>query len=377
MSANQGLTEPTTQRTNLLGLDMPGLESFFAELGEKPFRARQLMQWVHQHHIDDFDAMSNISKALREQLKETAAVELPEIISDKTSADGTRKWLIRMDCGNAIETVFIPQEGRGTLCISSQIGCSLNCTFCATARQGYNRNLTSHEIIGQLTIAQRLLQPADSKKRVITNVVFMGMGEPMLNLDNVIRAIRIMKDDLAYGLAKSRITVSTSGVLPGIERLRDEVPVALAISLHAPTDDLRTQLVPINKKYPLDQLLPACKDYLKVQRPSDRITFEYTLIAGVNDQPEHARQLSRLLSRVPSKINLIPFNPFPGSHYQRPSDEAIETFKQILQNKRYVATVRKTRGDDIDAACGQLAGNFNDRTPRSAKIVKMEQNAST
>lgn len=376
MPANTQLVSTHDERTNLLGLDLPGLEQFFSELGEKPFRARQLMQWVHQHNVDDFDAMSNISKALRERLKESAVIQLPEIISDQTSSDGTRKWLIRMSCGNSIETVFIPQDGRGTLCISSQIGCSLNCSFCATARQGFNRNLTSHEIIAQLTIAYRLLQPANSNKRAITNIVFMGMGEPMLNLDNVIPAMRIMQDDLAYGLAKSRITVSTSGVVPGIDRLREELPVSLAISLHASTDDLRTTLVPINKKYQLEELLAACRNYLSVQRAKALITFEYTLIAGINDQPEHARQLCRLLATVPSKINLIPFNPFPGNTYKRPSADVIENFKKIVQNKGYVTTVRTPRGDDIDAACGQLAGKFNDRTPRSEKFVKMEQRLS-
>ncbi|NLO80208.1 MAG: 23S rRNA (adenine(2503)-C(2))-methyltransferase RlmN [Xanthomonadaceae bacterium] len=359
-ATNQAGTPAAPAKLNLLDLDRKAMEGFFAELGEKPFRAVQVIKWIHQRGVYDFDAMTDLSKALRAKLSELCEVRLPEVIFDQRSADGTRKWLLRLDGGNAIETVFIPEPNRGTLCVSSQVGCALECSFCSTATQGFNRNLTIAEIIGQLRFAVSALA---EEGRKVTNVVFMGMGEPLLNFNNVVAAASLMVDDHAYGLSKRRVTISTSGVVPALYRLAEATDVSLAVSLHAPNDELRDQLVPINKKYPIAELLPACRNYLG-NNPHRRITWEYVMLDGVNDQDEHARQLARLLAGIPSKINLIPFNPFPGSRYRRSSPERIQRFARILQQAGYVTTTRRTRGDDIDGACGQLVGKVHDRTRR-------------
>jgi len=346
---------------NLLGLDAAGLAQFFEEQGEKPFRARQLLRWIHQQGETDFGRMSDLAKALREKLAANARIDAPVIVGDITAEDGTRKWLLKVDEANAVEAVFIPETNRGTLCISSQAGCTLDCAFCSTGKQGFNRNLDAGEIIGQLWLASRLLEGA----RPVSNVVMMGMGEPLLNLDNVIPALRLMLDDNAYGLSRRRVTVSTSGVIPGMDRLRDECPVALAVSLHAPNDELRDRLVPVNRKYPLKQLLAACNRYLE-KAPRDFITFEYVMLEGVNDSVEHARELLGIAKRVRCKFNLIPFNPFPGSEFNRSDPERIRHFAAVLQGAGLTVTTRKTRGDDIAAACGQLAGDVADRTRRRA-----------
>jgi 23S rRNA (adenine2503-C2)-methyltransferase len=364
------VNEPVKQ--NLLGLDAEGLARFFEALDEKPFRARQLLRWIHQRGGSDFAAMSDLSKALRDKLADTACVAAPEIVGDTPAADGTRKWLVKVDGANAVESVFIPEVGRATLCVSSQAGCALDCSFCATGKQGFNRNLTSAEIIGQLWFANKILGVERRTDRIISNVVFMGMGEPMLNLDNVIPALRLMLDDNAYGLSRRRVTVSTSGVIPGIDRLRDECPVALAVSLHAPNDALRDELVPVNRKYPLSALIAACNRYLE-KAPRDFITFEYVMLEGVNDSEAHAREAAALAGRVRCKYNLIPFNPFAGSGYKRSSAERIRRFAEILQRAGITATTRKTRGDDIAAACGQLAGDVADRTRRSGRRVPIKE----
>ena len=348
---------------NLLEFDRTGFAQFCAALGEKPFRARQLMHWVHQRGAADFDAMTDISKPAREQMKKIAAIRAPDVVRDTTAGDGTRKWLLEVGTGNAIETVFIPERNRGTLCISSQAGCALECTFCSTGRQGFNRNLTVAEIIGQLWLANRLLGRGVETPRPITNVVMMGMGEPLANFDNVVAALHLMLDDDAYGLSRRRVTLSTSGIVPAIDRLRDACPVSLAVSLHAPNDALRDEIVPINRKYPLRELLAACIRYLD-KAPRDFVTFEYVMLAGVNDSVEQARQLVGLLKAVPCKINLIPFNPFPQSGYL-PSDVAtVGRFRDVLMRADITTMVRKTRGDDIAAACGQLAGEVQDKTRR-------------
>ena len=348
---------------NLLEFDKDGFAQFCAGLGEKPFRARQLLRWIHQSGVDDFDAMTDISKSLREQLRNAAEIRAPRVVRETAAADGTRKWLLDVGTGNAIETVFIPERSRGTLCISSQAGCALECTFCSTGRQGFNRNLTSAEIIGQLWLANRSLHRGAGAERPISNVVMMGMGEPLANFDNVVAALRLMLDDDAYGLSRRRVTLSTSGLVPGIDRLRDTCPVALAVSLHAPSDALRNELVPINRKYPLKELLAACVRYIE-QAPRDFVTFEYVMLSGVNDCVEHARQLVKLVRSVPCKFNLIPFNPFPNSGFQRSDAATIARFRDVLMQAGLTATVRKTRGDDIDAACGQLAGQVQDKTRR-------------
>ncbi len=357
------------QRVNLLSLNRTDLADYFASLGEKPFRASQVMAWIHQQGIDEFDAMTNLSKDLRRRLKDVAAVELPEVVMDQRSEDGTRKWLLRLSDGNCIETVFIPEESRGTLCVSSQVGCTLNCRFCATGYQGYNRNLTTGEIIAQIWLAYRALGDCAKEHRHITNVVFMGMGEPLFNFDNVTRAIDILLDDMAYGLSRRRVTVSSAGVVPGIDRLRVRSGVSLAISLHAPFDPLRDELVPLNKKYPIEELLAACRRYVSGKQGS-RITFEYVLLDGVNDSPAHARALVALLKDVPSKVNLIPFNPFPHAAYSRSSAEAIDRFRDIVIHSGVVTITRRTRGDDINAACGQLAGQIVDKTKRRARHMQ-------
>ena len=358
-------------KQNLLGLDPAALGRFVETLGEKPFRARQLLRWIHRCGAGDFDAMSDLSRGLREKLAAAARIEAPAVLGDSAAGDGTRKWLLKVDGANAVEAVFIPETGRGTLCVSSQAGCVLDCAFCATGKQGFNRNLATAEIIGQLWLASSHLR--DSRNpRPISNVVMMGMGEPLLNLDNVIPALRLMLDDNAYGLSRRRVTVSTAGVIPGMDRLRDECPVALAVSLHAPNDALRDRLVPNNRKYPIRELVAACNRYLE-KAPRDFITFEYVMLDGVNDGDVHARELASLAARVRCKFNLIPFNPFPRSEFRRSSPERILRFSEILQRAGLTVTTRKTRGDDIAAACGQLAGNVADRTRRSARRIALKE----
>ena len=360
---------------NLLDYDREGLTHFLTEMGEKPFRAKQLLKWIHQSGSADFAEMSDLSKGLRDKLAGHARIELPQVLRDHVSADGTRKWLLSVGENNGIETVFIPESGRGTLCISSQVGCALACTFCSTGRQGFNRNLKVAEIIGQLWLADKTLresadanQPAPGQdrqtERMVTNVVMMGMGEPLTNFENVVAALHLMLDDHAYGLSRRRVTVSTSGVVPAMDRLRVHCPVALAVSLHAPNDALRDDLVPINKKYPLRELMAACRRYLSAA-PRDFITFEYVMLDGVNDSIAHANELVELVKDVPCKFNLIPFNAFSNSGFKRSSPEAIRVFRDVLMQAGLVTTVRRTRGDDIAAACGQLAGQVRDKTRRT------------
>lgn len=353
---------------NLLDYDLDGLTEYFASIGEKPFRARQVLRWMHHFGADNFDAMTDIAKSLREKLQTQAEIRVPEMITGQESDDGTRKWLLNVGTNNGVETVFIPDDGRGTLCVSSQVGCALECTFCSTGRQGFNRNLTTAEIIGQLWWANKALGRDPKGERIISNVVMMGMGEPLANYENVVRAMRIMLEDNAYNLSRRRVTLSTSGLVPAMDRLRDDLPVALAVSLHAPNDVLRDEIVPINKKYPLKELMAACVRYME-KAPRDFVTFEYVMLDGINDTVEHARQLVALVRDVPCKFNLIPFNPFPNSGYQRSSNDAIRRFREILQQAGYVVTTRKTRGDDIDAACGQLAGQVEDKTKRQLRRI--------
>ena len=353
---------------NLLDFDLPQLTAFFEEIGEKPFRAKQLLRWMHRFGEDDFGRMSDLAKSLREKLGSTAVVQPPRLMREQLSDDGTRKWLLDVGTGNGIETVFIPEDDRGTLCISSQVGCALECSFCSTGRQGFNRNLTVAEIIGQLWWANKALGRDPKGERIISNVVMMGMGEPLANFDNVVTALNIMLDDNAYGLSRRRVTVSTSGLIPAMDRLRDACPVALAVSLHAPNDALRDKLVPINKKYPLKELMAACKRYIE-KAPRDFVTFEYVMLAGINDTAAHARELIALTRDVPCKFNLIPFNPFPQSGFERSSPEAVRRFRDMLVEAGLVTTTRKTRGDDIDAACGQLAGQVNDKSGRVLRNV--------
>ncbi|MBL6735889.1 MAG: 23S rRNA (adenine(2503)-C(2))-methyltransferase RlmN [Burkholderiales bacterium] len=375
-------------KTNLLDFDRAQLAEFFKGIGENAFRAQQLFKWIHQRGIVDFDLMTDLSRSLRSKLRELAAINVPEFESQSRSDDGTLKWLFPIDNANSVESVFIPEKGRGTLCVSSQAGCALECVFCATGREGFNRNLKVSEIIGQLWLAQNRFPEADlagarldgsAPSRTVSNVVLMGMGEPLTNYDNVVRAVRIMLDDFAYGLSRRRVTVSTSGIVPNIDRLREDCPVSLAVSLHAPNDELRSEIVPINKKYPIAELMEACKRYTdssqgnavsgeKWQRrgsPRDFVTFEYIMLSGINDQLEHARELIHTTRGVPCKFNLIPFNPFKESGFDRSSDKTVEQFQKILIDAGLVTTVRKTRGDDIAGACGQLAGQVkNRRTPR-------------
>lgn len=372
---------------NLLDFDAKNLTGFCGEIGERPFRAKQLLRWIHQSGEADFDGMSNLAKVLREKLSATAVVKPPEVISEHISTDGTRKWLMNVGSGNGIEAVFIPEARRSTLCVSSQVGCALACTFCSTGRQGFNRNLGVAEIIGQLWWANKALattkeevvpennsiseikqvRPAEHNYKV-SNVVMMGMGEPLANFENVVSALDLMLDDNAYGLSRRRVTVSTSGLVPAIDRLSERCPVALAVSLHAPNDMLRDELVPINKKYPLKELLAACQRYLKTA-PRNFITFEYIMLAGINDSISQARELVKLVKDTPCKFNLIPFNPFPNSGYKCSSSEAIRQFRDVLMQAGLISTVRKTRGDDIDAACGQLAGRVLDRTRRTNQRI--------
>ena len=354
-------------RVNLLDLDEAGLRAFFVSIGEKPFRAQQILKWVYHHAETDIGAMTDLGIALRQKLALIAEIKLPEIIREQRSSDGTVKWLIGFHGGNAVETVYIPEPKRGTLCVSSQVGCALNCSFCSTGAQGFARNLTCGEIIGQVWLAARSLGHERNGQRRITNIVMMGMGEPLLNFDAVVLAMSLMRSDLGFGFAAKRVTLSTAGLVPGINRLRDTIDVALAVSLHAPVDDVRTELVPLNRKYPIAELMQACRDYVS-EKHKRSVTFEYTLIDGLNDHPEHARKLVKLLRTVPSKLNLIPFNPFPGTQYRCSSEDRITQFQQIVMRGGLIATVRKTRGEDIDAACGQLVGKVQDRTKRSERI---------
>lgn len=375
---------------NLLDFNAKQLTDFCVEIGEKPFRAKQLLRWIYQFGEVEFAEMSDLSKGLRKKLSEAVVIEPPRIINHHLAVDGTRKWLLSVGAGNGIETVFIPELNRGTLCVSSQVGCALACTFCSTGKQGFNRNLTVAEIIGQLWLANRTIKtelnafPSDRQNsatvknfgqradgdRTISNVVMMGMGEPLANYDNVVAALDLMLDDHAYGLSRRRVTVSTSGLIPAMDRLRERCPVALAVSLHAPNDTLRDQLVPINKKYPIKELLAACQRYLQ-SAPRDFITFEYVMLEGVNDSVAHARELVELVRDTPCKFNLIPFNSFSSTSFKRSSPEAIRVFRDVLMQAGLIATVRKTRGDDIDAACGQLAGQVKDKTRRTTKKMQM------
>ncbi len=355
---------------NLLEFDADSLTAWFAEQGEKPFRAKQVLRWMHRFGEADFDAMTDLAKSLRAMLQAKAVVAPPAIVSDKLSDDGTRKFLFDVGNNNAVETVFIPEDDRGTLCVSTQAGCALDCSFCSTGKQGFNRNLTVAEIIGQLWRANKALGHDPRGDRIISNVVLMGMGEPLANFDNTVAALKLMLDDNAYGLSRRRVTVSTSGVVPNMDRLRDACPVALAVSLHAPNDKLRDELVPINQKYPLAELMAACQRYLE-KAPRDFVTFEYVMLDGVNDSIAHAHQLLELVRgvrNVPCKFNLIPFNPFPGSPYGRSSREKIRAFAEVLMQAGIVTTTRKTRGNDIDAACGQLAGQVQDKTKRTVNL---------
>jgi len=366
------LTAPTVAeqpRINLLGLSLRQMEQFFLDIGEKKFRAQQVLKWIHHAGVTDIGEMTNLGKALREKLLASAEVRPPEIVSQQDSSDGTRKWAIRVDGGGLVEAVLIPEAGRATLCVSSQVGCSLDCSFCSTGKQGFQRDLSAAEIIGQVWLAIKSYDAFQSgNRRIVTNVVMMGMGEPLLNFDNVVAAMDLMLEDLAYGISKRRVTLSTSGVVPALDRLAKVSEVSLAISLHAANDALRNELVPINRKYPIAMLLQSARNYIDAQRDQKRVvTVEYTLMAGINDQPDQARELATLLKDFPCKINLIPFNSFPQSGYERPSGNAVSRFWQVLVDAGFVVTVRTTRGDDIDAACGQLVGQVVDRTRRSER----------
>jgi 23S rRNA (adenine2503-C2)-methyltransferase len=362
-------------KPNLLGFSRARLEAFFAARAEAPFRASQVIKWIHARGVTDFNAMTNLSLKLRATLREDCEIAVPECASEQVSADGTMKWLLRLDDQNAIETVFIPEPGRGTLCVSSQVGCALDCTFCATARQGFNRNLTAAEIVGQLWFAKQALAARSGDDVGITNVVMMGMGEPLLNFENVVDALRLMIDDHAYGLGKRKVTLSTSGLVPAIDKLKDAIDVSLAVSLHAPNDELRTQLVPLNRKYPIAPLLAACRRYVAGKERKVVVTFEYVMLDAVNDSESHARELAGLLRGLPAKVNLIPFNPFAGSLYRRSSEGAVNRFRTILQEKGIVTVTRRPRGEDIDAACGQLAGQVRDRSHRAAHFVRLQARA--
>ena len=364
-----------TARANLLDFDRQGMRDFFAGLGEKPYRADQVMKWIYHRLESDFAAMTDLGKSLRDKLPEVAVISPPKALLDKTSSDGTRKWLLGMDAGNAVETVYIPEPTRGTLCVSSQIGCGLNCRFCSTGTQGFNRNLAASEIIGQVWHAAKQFGNVTHQQRRITNVVMMGMGEPLLNFDNVVKAMSLMRDDLGFGLASKRVTLSTAGVVPMIDKLGEVADVSLAVSLHAPNDELRTQLVPLNKRWGIDELLDACARYA-ARKPRATITFEYTLMRGINDTPVLAKQLVKLMRRLPAKVNLIPFNPFPGTQYERSGETVIRDFQTVLLNAGVQTMVRRTRGEDIDAACGQLKGKVADRTRRHAEFQRRVEAAT-
>jgi 23S rRNA (adenine2503-C2)-methyltransferase len=369
------VVEQGNARFNLLDYDRQGLRDLFVQLGEKPYRAEQVMKWIYHRHATEFAQMTDVGKALRDKLEAVAEIVPPKVLFEKQAADATYKWLLGMDGGNAVETVFIPESSRGTLCVSSQIGCGLNCRFCSTGTQGFNRNLSSAEIIGQVFVAAKHLGNVPHQQRKLTNVVMMGMGEPLLNFDNVVRAMSVMRDDLGFGLANKRVTLSTAGLVPMIDKLGEVADVSLAVSLHAPNDELRTQIVPLNKKYPIAELLGACQRFA-ARRARTTITFEYTMLKGVNDKPEHARQLVKLMRQVPSKVNLIPFNTFAGTQYERSDEDTIRSFQKTLLDAGVLTMVRRTRGDDIDAACGQLKGQVLDRTRRQAEFRRrVEQGA--
>ncbi len=359
-------------KADLLGLDKKGLADFFVSIGEKPFRSTQVMKWIHQFGISDFNEMTNLSKALREKLKLTAVIRTPKIIAEQRSKDGTIKWLLEMDNRNSVEVVFIPEKERGTLCISSQVGCSLDCTFCATGKQGFNRNLENWEIIAQMWVANKALGCKPKEERIISNVVFMGMGEPLLNVTHTFPSARILMDDNAYGLSKRRVTISTAGVVPAINKIKEALDVSLAISLHAPNNELRDEIVPVNKRYPLEVLMPSLYRYVEGGHSKKHVTIEYVMIDKVNDRPEHAKQLIKLLGDLPCKLNLIPFNVFEGTDYRRSSNNAIRRFQDILVQAGLRCTVRRTRGDDIDAACGQLAGRVKDKTRRTLQTLEVK-----
>ncbi|WP_424945682.1 23S rRNA (adenine(2503)-C(2))-methyltransferase RlmN [Candidatus Spongiihabitans sp.] len=373
MSNTQGAS------VNLLSLDRSAMENYFLDMGEKSFRAQQLLQWVYQKKVIRFPDMTDLSKRLRQTLQQNTNLDLPEIVSQQRSTDGTFKWLLKLKDGNCIESVYIPESGRGTLCVSSQVGCGLNCTFCATARQGFNRNLDVDEIISQVWIANNVLEAIENKpencfvrdvadqRRPVTNIVMMGMGEPLLNFDNVVSAMRLMMDDYSFGLSMRRVTLSTAGMIPAIDQLRQQCPVSLAVSLHAPDDALRDKLVPLNKKYPIGPLLDCCRRYVG-ENNRRRVTLEYVMLKGVNDSAEQARALAKIIRHVPAKVNLIPFNPFPQTQFQRSEAETIDRFRDMLLAENIFTVTRTTRGDDIDAACGQLAGDFVDRTSRSRRM---------
>lgn len=367
-----------TEVVNLLGLSPKKMRAFFESIGEKPFRAQQALQWIHQYGESDFSKWTNMSKSLRLKLAQVAVIDYPEVIYQDFSKDGTRKWVMRMKGGSSVETVFIPDGDRGTLCVSSQIGCALDCSFCSTGKQGFNRDLSAAEIIGQVYIAAKSFdKPGEKRERRVTNVVMMGMGEPLLNFENVVDSMELMMDDFSYGLSKRRVTLSTSGVVPALYDLAEVSDVSLAISLHAPNDALRNELVPLNRKYPIAELLKACQHYLSLLDDRRKITIEYTLMQGVNDQLSHADELAKVLRDLPCKINLIPFNPFPHSGYDRPSNNQVRRFQNRLIEAGYTVTVRTTRGEDIDAACGQLVGQVEDRTRRQARYkAKQESNAT-
>lgn len=367
--------ETTIKKVNLLDLNREGIRKFFAELGEKPFRADQVMKWIYHYCIDDFDNMTNLNKGLREKLKQIAEIKAPEIKVQKESIDGTIKFAMELSDGQEVESVWIPEADRATLCVSSQVGCALECTFCSTGQQGFNRNLKVSEIIGQVWRVNKLLGSyGDTGVKPVTNVVMMGMGEPLLNMKNLVPALQLMLEDFGYGLSKRRVTVSTSGVVPALDQLREQVDVALAISLHAPNNKLRDEIVPINKKYPIAEFLAASRRYVEASKAQTKVTVEYVMIDHVNDSTEHAHELAEVLKDTPSKINLIPFNPFPGSDYGRSSNSRIDRFSKVLMEYGYTVIVRKTRGDDIDAACGQLVGDVVDRTKRLLK--RQEKNKS-
>lgn len=366
---------PNSDLVNLFDLDREAFTDYMVELGEKPFRAKQILKWLYQHNVRDIDAMTDVSKTTRQKLQAITTTRLPEVAQSQLSKDGTAKWLFELHDGNSIETVFIPEADRGTLCVSSQVGCALDCSFCATGRQGFNRNLSVSEIIGQVWLATNLLakEPATAHRR-ITNIVMMGMGEPLLNYKKLVPALNLMMDDLAYGLSKRRVTVSTSGVIPYMDLLISDVDVSLAVSLHAPTDELRNELVPINRKYPISELMSACWRYVDGEEAASQrkkhVLFEYVMLSGVNDKTEQAYELAELLRGFPAKVNLIPFNPFEQSGYQRSSRNAVERFARILNDSGILTLKRTTRGDDIDAACGQLAGDIDDRSKRHVKFIE-------
>jgi 23S rRNA (adenine2503-C2)-methyltransferase len=358
----------SVEKVNLLDLTRNELKEFLVSLGEKPFRADQLMKWIYHFCVDDFDKMTNINKDLREKLKRQAVIEAPVVVTRQDSADGTIKFVMGLKGGQEVETVWIPERDRRTLCVSSQVGCALDCSFCSTAQQGFNRNLSVSEIIGQVwRVSQIIGSYGDTGEKPVTNVVMMGMGEPLLNLNNVVPALELMMEDFGFGLSKRRVTLSTSGVVPALDLLKEKIDVALAISLHAPNNALRDELVPVNRKYPMEEFLAASKRYVEGSRANDKVTIEYVMLDGVNDSTDQAHELAKALKDTPSKINLIPFNPYPGSPYKRSSNSRIDRFNKVLQEYGFTVIVRKTRGDDIDAACGQLVGDVVDRTKRQEK----------